>query len=144
MVSMSACVSLLLHHKVQKFSSGTGSPGWSRKKGRKTVAVNTIIFLGESVVIRCTDWWHCWYCWCVNVETSIWTAEEIDAYQQAMMKYDKDFFLVSKQVNSASCTSCQLPLLLVNSVYGEGFFTGRVPFLSPSQQHQSIEGWCLG
>jgi len=26
-----------LHHKVQKFSSGTGSPGWSRKKGRKTV-----------------------------------------------------------------------------------------------------------
>jgi len=26
-----------LHHKVQKFSSGTGSPEWSRKKGRKTV-----------------------------------------------------------------------------------------------------------
>ena len=34
-----------LHHKVQKFSSGTGSPGWSRKKGRKTAVVwfvNTI------------------------------------------------------------------------------------------------------
>jgi len=30
---------LPLHHKVQKFSSGTGSPGWSRKKGRKTVVV---------------------------------------------------------------------------------------------------------
>jgi len=29
-----------LHHKVQKFSSGTGSPGWSRKKGRKTVVVS--------------------------------------------------------------------------------------------------------
>jgi len=28
-----------LHRKVQKFSSGTGSPGWSRKKGRKTVVV---------------------------------------------------------------------------------------------------------
>jgi len=28
-----------LHHKVQKFSSGTGSPGWSRKKDRKTVVV---------------------------------------------------------------------------------------------------------
>jgi len=28
-----------LHHKVQKFSSGTGSPGWCRKKGRKTVVV---------------------------------------------------------------------------------------------------------
>jgi len=37
MVGMSASVNLLLHHKVQKFSSGTGSPGWSRKQGRKTV-----------------------------------------------------------------------------------------------------------
>jgi len=33
MVSVSASVNLPLHHKVQKFSSGTGSPGWSRKKG---------------------------------------------------------------------------------------------------------------
>jgi len=32
-------VYLPLHHKVQKVSSGTGSPGWSRKKGRKTVVV---------------------------------------------------------------------------------------------------------
>ena len=32
-------VNLPLHQKVQKFSSGTGSPGWSRKKGRKTVLV---------------------------------------------------------------------------------------------------------
>jgi len=31
-------------------------------------------------------------------ETSVWSPEEIEAYQQAMMKYDKDFFLVSKQV----------------------------------------------
>jgi len=36
MVCVSASVNLPLHHKVQK-SSGTGSPGWSRKKGRKTV-----------------------------------------------------------------------------------------------------------
>jgi len=36
---VSASVSLPLHHKVQKFSSGTVSPGWSRKKGRKTVMV---------------------------------------------------------------------------------------------------------
>jgi len=34
---MSASVNLPLHHKVQKFSSGTSSPGWSRRKGRKTV-----------------------------------------------------------------------------------------------------------
>ena len=39
MVCVSASVNLPLHHKVQKFSSGTGSPGWSQKKGRKTVVV---------------------------------------------------------------------------------------------------------
>jgi len=46
MVGVFACVNLPLHHKVQKFSSGTGSPGSSRKKGRKTVVV--------------------WYVWCVD------------------------------------------------------------------------------
>jgi len=35
MVSVSASVNLSLHHKVPKFSSGTGSPGWSRKKAVK-------------------------------------------------------------------------------------------------------------
>ena len=39
MVSVSASVNLPLHHKVQKFCSGTGSPGWSRKKGRKMVVM---------------------------------------------------------------------------------------------------------
>jgi len=39
MVSVSASFNLSLHHKVQKVSSGTVSPGWSRKKGRKTVVV---------------------------------------------------------------------------------------------------------
>ena len=39
MVGVSASVNLPLHHKVQKFSSGTGLPEWSRKKGRKMVVV---------------------------------------------------------------------------------------------------------
>jgi len=39
MVGVSASVNLSLHRKVQKFSSGTSSPRWSRKKGRKTVVV---------------------------------------------------------------------------------------------------------
>jgi len=34
----------------------------------------------------------------MDAETSVWSPEEIETYQQAMMKYDKDFFLVSKQV----------------------------------------------
>jgi len=39
MVGVSASVNLPLHHKVQKFSSGTGSPRWTRKKGCKTIVV---------------------------------------------------------------------------------------------------------
>jgi len=39
MISVSASVNLPLHHKVQKFSSCTCSPGWSWKKGRKTDVV---------------------------------------------------------------------------------------------------------
>jgi len=42
MVGVSASVSLPLHHKVQKFSSGTGCAGWSRKKGRKTVVCSVV------------------------------------------------------------------------------------------------------
>ena len=42
MVGVSASVNFPVHHKVQRFSSGTGSPGWSQKKGHKTVVV--IIF----------------------------------------------------------------------------------------------------
>ena len=38
-VGVCASVSPPLHHEVQKFYSGTGSPRWSRKKGRKTVVV---------------------------------------------------------------------------------------------------------
>jgi len=39
MVGVSASVNLPLHHEVQKFSSGTSSPGWSRKTGCKMVVV---------------------------------------------------------------------------------------------------------
>jgi len=35
--SVSASVNVPWHHKVQKFSSGTSSPRWSRKKGCKMV-----------------------------------------------------------------------------------------------------------
>jgi len=43
MVGMSASVNLPMHHEVQKFSSGTGSAGWSRKKGCKMVVVVVVI-----------------------------------------------------------------------------------------------------
>jgi len=45
MVRASASVNLPLHHKVHKFSSGTGSPGWSGKKDRKMVVVVVVVVL---------------------------------------------------------------------------------------------------
>jgi len=48
MVSVSASVNLPLLHKVQKFSSSTVSPGWSRKKGRK----NGCVWCDSSVFFR--------------------------------------------------------------------------------------------
>jgi len=48
MVGVSASVNLPLHHKVQKFSSGTSSPGWSRKKGCE-MAVVWILVTGRNV-----------------------------------------------------------------------------------------------
>jgi len=47
MVGVSASVNLPLHHKVQKFSSGIGSPGWYKKKGRKTVVMVVVVMLSN-------------------------------------------------------------------------------------------------
>jgi len=44
-VGVSASVNLPLHHKLKKFSSGTGSPWWSQKKGCKTVLVVVVVVL---------------------------------------------------------------------------------------------------
>jgi len=55
MVGVSASVNILLHHKVQKFSSGTGSLGWSRKRGRKTVVV---VVPDLCLDFSCRPWHH--------------------------------------------------------------------------------------
>ena len=53
MVGLFASVNLPLYHKVQKFSSGAGSPGWSRKKGRKTgVDVSNVTWVGVAQRIK--------------------------------------------------------------------------------------------
>ena len=61
MVGVSASVNLSLHRKVQKFYSGTGSPGWSRKKGRQMVVV--VVMVGFSTfgfIAQCVVLQHCW------------------------------------------------------------------------------------
>ena len=52
MIGVSASVNLPLHHEVQKFSSGTGSPGWSRKKGRKTVVVVVVVVVMGTISLH--------------------------------------------------------------------------------------------
>ena len=53
MVGVSASVNLPLQHKkVQKFSFGTGSPGWSRKKGLKTVVVWSLVVVTLLTCVR--------------------------------------------------------------------------------------------
>ena len=41
--SLSASVNLPLNHKVQKFSSGSGSPGWSRKRAIMVVFLVDVV-----------------------------------------------------------------------------------------------------
>jgi len=50
MVGVSVSVNLPLHRKVQKFSSGTGSPGWSRKKGRETVVCVCVVLTTTTTI----------------------------------------------------------------------------------------------
>ena len=51
MVNVSASVNLPLHLTVQKFSSGTGSPGWSWKKGHKIVVAVVWLIYDFSIAI---------------------------------------------------------------------------------------------
>jgi len=57
MVGVSASVNLPIHHKVQKFSSGTGSLGWSRKKGCKMVVVVVVVEANMYCTVRVMAEW---------------------------------------------------------------------------------------
>jgi len=50
MGGVSASVNLPLHHEVQKFSSGTGSPGWFRKMGHKTVVMVVVVVVEMNII----------------------------------------------------------------------------------------------
>jgi len=52
-VGVTASVNLPLHHKVQKFSSGTGSPGWSPKTGGPRKRAEKQLVLVECIQHNC-------------------------------------------------------------------------------------------
>jgi len=60
-VIVSASVNLPLHHKVQKFSSGTGPPGWSRKKDCKMVVVVVVVMVWDANSETDGVLLVCWY-----------------------------------------------------------------------------------
>ena len=83
MVGVSASVNLPLHHKVQKFSSGTGSPGWSQKKGRKMVVVWCrlcyVYFLVKDACFFCCIWFSL-VLWCDRVTVHNNLNEPLDPF----------------------------------------------------------------
>jgi len=56
MLGVSASVNLPLHDEVDKFFSGTGSPGWCRKKDRNTVVVVYLPTLFSLLLSFCSKW----------------------------------------------------------------------------------------
>jgi len=85
---VSASVNLPLHHKVQKFSSGSGSPGWSRKKGHKMVVM---------VVLEQRKWDKC-----SRQDQSIISHYFIHDYHWQVM------LTIQKYVNFITCASIWL------------------------------------
>ena len=59
MVSMSASVNLSLHHKVQKLSFGTGSPGWSRKRAVKLLWYGVVVPIHLAPSFLCLTFGFC-------------------------------------------------------------------------------------
>ena len=170
MVSVSASVNLHLHHKVQKFSSGTSSPGWSRKKGRKTVVCVCVFH-------------HCQYSYSLlplqlsslNAELRKWTmlSTQLEWIQATETKYT---FVHTKCRKVARKTDQWVARKLTSNHYyhyfhltvvfftwtqvnrfpftssstsfgreplengGMEFFIGWMSFLSPNHQRQALKG----
>ena len=72
MVCVSASVNLPLHHKVQKFSSGTGSSGWSRKKGRTTVVCVCVLSLIRHLITTLSFCLLCLFCSYTRLAGYLW------------------------------------------------------------------------
>ena len=89
MVAVYASVNLPLHRKVQKFSSGTGSPGWSRKKGRKMVVV----------------WWW-WLCRYLNVH--LWHCSYVMIMLLTHAVYVVDYAWLLSVQTSSCCQAIHL------------------------------------
>jgi len=91
MVDVCASVNLPLHHEDQKFSSGTGSPGWSQKKGRKTVVV--VVMFCSAVRLVCDR------CDCTGVIVKLSTRSAVNitsVIQYATEINDSSLKLVTK------------------------------------------------
>jgi len=80
MVSVFASVNLPLHHKVQKFSSGTGSPGALGKRAVKQVCVCACYSSREPLEVSVTECLSAGCPWC-HPAHSVYALNEIQRYK---------------------------------------------------------------
>ena len=93
---MSASVNLPLHHKVQKFSSGTGSPGWSQKKGHKTVVC---------VCVRCMYTYICMY--------GVFREQEILHHDEDLESFYSSFVALATHYICVGINSCMYTVFCI-------------------------------
>jgi len=98
MVSVSASVNLPLHHKVQKFSSGAGSSGWSCKKGCKTVVVCVV----RRPVEWCGELRSACLCVCLFVCLSVCLSSRIS--QEALVQTSLNILYMLPVAMARSCS----------------------------------------
>jgi len=113
MVCVSASVDLPLHHQVQKFSSGTGSPVWFRKKGRKTV----VVWCG---IAWCTAWYILWCLSDIRLSVCLSVCYKLIMYDSLLMSkiLEKLYWSHSQcwrqihiRYNNVQLSTCNLPYL---------------------------------
>jgi len=128
MVGVSASVNLPLHHKVQKFSSGTGSPGWPRKKGYKMVVVVVscyfVLFMlcllytpCSKNAIYCLGAYFITYLWC-HVVIFFWNIRTSNLMQEVtdFAWYFMHSSRISLTASMPMADSGIIDLLLINSI----------------------------
>jgi len=106
MVGVSASVSLPLHHKVQKFSSGTGSPGWSRKRAVKRLWwLCSTVFTHYSLLVQVQHKNSIIHCKPVSVLTMLAGQQEWHpVYKKLVPQSPKACFWVEPH-SSSSCSN---------------------------------------
>ena len=98
LVCLPLLIKIPLHHKVQKFSSGAGSSGWSCKKGCKTVVVCVV----RRPVEWCGELRSACLCVCLFVCLSVCLSSRIS--QEALVQTSLNILYMLPVAMARSCS----------------------------------------